>query len=425
MATVGYGRVSTASGEQLSALRTQLSWLHDQACDLVLHDVESGLNPERSNYTTLLELIRNGTATTICATRADRLGRDGTELIRLVEQADAAGVTIITRDEGALSAKTAEELLLLYVRAALAQGESMKISLRVNAGLKQGRALGRPMRKPCWGYQLSRDKSCLEPDPEAFPRARRLIDQLIDHNWRMLPTLKAFPEPCPLNNIRSFRAWLLNPTIRGAIAYKQLPNHQYEEILWDRHQPLMTHEEFATFQRQLKINRKNWGANATRKIRPLTGLCVCSECGKRMTYVAQRKHASLKCKGDKCSQLYRSTREELIIRYALNALTTKAAEAMAAAVNQPISPEIIELQRQIEALQRLNDPDTQPLITAKKNKLQSLIAAPQTDQLMLEKISHPRWDDHATREDLVEIFHALIDTITITKQQPTAIKLRI
>ena len=147
MQVVGYGRVSTASGEQVSSLRSQLEWLTDQGCDKVLHDVESGLKTDRPGYTKLLQLVGDGKVQIIRAVRADRLGRDGTELIRLVELADRSGVTIATRDDGVLSAKTAEEILLLYVRAALAQGESMKISARVNAALLQGRLLGKPMRK--------------------------------------------------------------------------------------------------------------------------------------------------------------------------------------------------------------------------------------------------------------------------------------
>ena len=424
-ATIGYGRVSTASGEQLSALRSQLAWLEDQRCDRVLHDVESGLHVDRPAYTTLLQEVASGKVGVIRATRADRLGRDANELVRLVQLADSKGVLVETRDDGTLSAKTAEELLLLFVRAALAQGESMKISARVHGGLEQGRRLGKPMRKPCWGYQLTKDKLALEPDPETFPRARRMIDHLIANNWRLLPSLSSFPEPVPITTIRGLRAWLLNPTIRGGIAYGQLPNHQFKEVLWDRHTPLISHDEYAAYERQAKLNRRSWGANVKLAIAPLTGLCVCAECNHKLKYITGRKHKSLRCGGDTCSQLYKGTREELIIRYALSALTTQAAEILAASADQSVSPEIIELQRQIDALDKLNDPDTQLIIKSKKARLQSLILAPKPNQDLIAQIAHPEWADHATRDDLIPIFHGLIESITITKQQPTAIKLRI
>ena len=159
---VGYGRVSTASGEQLSALEGQLRWLKEQGCDPILHDVESGLVVDRPDYGQLLELITSGRAAVVRATRADRLGRDAPELVRLVQHCDRAGVVVLTRVDGRLSARTAEELLLLYVRAALAQGESMKIAQRVNAALREGRSIGKPMRRPCWGYRLRADRLALE-----------------------------------------------------------------------------------------------------------------------------------------------------------------------------------------------------------------------------------------------------------------------
>lgn len=424
MQVIGYGRVSTASGEQLSALRSQLAWLEDQGCDSVLHDVESGLHVDRPSYSTMLQLVRDGKVGTIRATRADRLGRDAAELIRLVELADASGVTIRTRDDGVLSAKTAEELLLLYVRAALAQGESMKISARIHGGLAQGRLLGKPMRRPCWGYQLSADRLRLEPHPEHFKPARGFIDTLIESDWRMMSSLKVRPE-VPFKSIRGVTAWIRNPTIRGGIGYGQQPNHRFEQVLWDRHPAILTHDEFESYKAISAKNRRNWGSNAKRKLRPLTGLCICSECGFRLKYVAGRVHLGLRCNGDLCSQFYRSTREELIIRYALAQLTVQAAEAMAAAADQRISPEIIEIQRQIEALQRLQDPDTALIIKAKQERLASLQAAPQADHQMIKRIADPRWASLATRDDLILIFHGLIKSITITNQQPTAIELRL
>ena len=424
-ATIGYGRVSTASGEQLSALRSQLAWLEDQHCDRVLHDVESGLNVDRPAYTTLLQEVASGKVGVIRATRADRLGRDGTELIRLVQLADKAGVLVETRDDGPLSAKTAEELLLLFVRAALAQGESMKLSARVHGGLNQGRRLGKPMRRPCWGYQLQRDRMALEPHPEQFPRARRLIDHLMDNDWRLMPSLTTFPEPVPIGSTHGLRTWLLNPVLRGGIAYGRLPNHQYKEILWDRHTPLISHDEYAAYERRSKINRRNWGVNVRLPLAPLTGLCVCAECGGKLKYISGRKYKSLRCSSISCSQLYKGTREEKIIRYALFALTTQAAAALAASANQAISPEIIEIQRQIDALTKLNDPDTQLIIKSKKDRLQSLILAPKPDQNLIAQIAHPQWAAYATRDNLIIVFHALIQRITISKQQPTAIELRI
>lgn len=422
---LGYGRVSTSSGEQLSALDTQLAWLQDQGCDLVLSDVESGRIIARPNYQQARSLIAGGKIRELRATSLSRLGRDAREADDLIALCDEHQVRVITRDDGILTLSTAEDLLLTRLKASLAQGESMRLSQRIKGGQEQGRRLGKPMRKPCWGYQLSRDRLRLEPDPDAFPRARRLIDHLIQHDWRLMPALKSFPEPTPLSSIRALRAWLLNPTIRGAIAYGQLPNHQFREILWDRHPPLLGHDEFASYQRRADLNRKNWGANSSRKVRALTGLCVCSECGWKLKYIAQRTHPALKCGGEQCSQLYRSTREEVILRYAVDQIRSQAAGHLAAAAESIEPPEAIDLKRQIEALMRLSDPELQPVIDAKQSRLDSILAAPQADQSLVEKVSNPRWWDHLTYSELTETLHALVVSIEITKQVPTAIRLRL
>jgi DNA invertase Pin-like site-specific DNA recombinase len=422
---IGYGRVSTASGEQLSALEGQLRWLADQGCDRVLHDVESGLNVDRADYGQLLGLIASGQVGVIRATRADRLGRDAPELVRLVQACDVAGITVLTRDDGRLSARTAEDLLMLYVRAAMAQGESMKISQRINAALAQGRAIGKPMRKPCWGYQLRADRLALEPHPVEFGKARQFVINLKGNGWRMLRTLTESREQCPFKSGRGVRAWILNPTIRGGICYRQKINHQFEQVLWGRHEPLMTFGEFAEFERVVAGNRLLWGANTTAIPRMLTGLVECSECGCRMKYISGRTVASLKCSGALCSQLYKGTREDVIIRYAIEAISAKAAERLASTVDTDEPPEAGELRRGIAALEALGDPELAGVIAAKTQRLELLQQSPGVDPGLVENIVTPGWFDMANPDELRQILQALVVRVTVTRQEPSAIRLRL
>ena len=422
---LGYGRVSTSSGEQLSALDGQLHWLREQGCAPIMHDVESGLVVERTAYSELLRLIESGQASDISATRADRLGRDAPELVRLVQLCDRAGVTVRTRDDGRLSAKTAEELLLLYVRAALAQGESMKIRQRVLGGLAEGRAIGKPMRKPCWGYQLRADRMALEPHPTEFGRAQRFIRHLQASSWRMSRTLQQHRDLAPFNSCRGVRAWMLNPTIRGGIGYHQIKSHRYETITWGRHEALLTHAEFAEFERVVASNRLLWGHNAGTIARTLTGLVECAECGWRMKYVSGRSVPSLKCSGTLCSQLYRSTREEVIIRYAVAAIAGRAAERLAATVEHEEPPEARELRQSIAALQALGDPELAGVIEAKRQRLELLLIRPDVDPGLVQRIAEPHWFDTLESDELREILRALVERVIVTRQAPSAIRLRL
>jgi len=422
---IGYGRVSTASGEQLSALDGQLRWLQGQGCEPILHDVESGLNVDRADYGQLLALIASGRAGVVRATRADRLGRDAAELVRLVQGCDAGGVTVITRDDGQLSARTAEDLVMLYLRAAMAQGESMKISQRVNAGLAQGRSIGKPMRKPCWAYQLRADRLALEPHPVEFGKAQRFIRHLQDNRWRMATTLQERRDLAPFSSCRGVRAWLLNPTLRGGIGYHQRANHTYEAITWGRHQALLSHAQFSEFERVTSANRLLWGHNSTTIPRLLTGLCECAECGCRLKYIGGRTIPSLKCSGTLCSQLYKGTREDVIVRYAIEQLSQRAAERLAASVGAEEPPEARELRQSIAALTALGDPDLAGVIAAKEQRLELLLQRPAADDGLAQRISDPRWFDLATADELREILQALVERVTVTTQEPTAIRLRL
>lgn len=425
MSAIGYARVSTASGEQLSSLDAQLHWLQQQGCSTILHDVESGLNTTRPGYTRLVGLIDAGGITQLYATRSDRLGRDGPELVRVVQACDSRGVTVTTQAEGRLSGKTPEDLLLLFIRAGLAQGESMRISARVIQGLEQGRAMAKPMRKPCWPYQLSQDRMHLEPDPEQWPIALAFVEHLRACGWRTQRALQTFPQLIPLSSCRAVRAWLLNPCTRGGIGYRQGRNHTYGQVVWDRHPAVLSHADFTAYQAAAAANRRHWGSNASRTIRALSGLCVCSECGWRLKYISGRTVPSLRCGGPGCSQHFRGTREDLIIRWAFGQIAAQAAQHLAAAATQDEPPEAAEIRRQIDQLERLQDPDLAPAVAAKRQRLEMLLNQPRADAGLLEKIADPRWSELATYEEVTAVFQQLVREIQITRQAPTAIRLRL
>lgn len=420
---VAYGRVSTASGEQASALRAQLDWLKAQDPTLLLQDVESGMNTDRPGYLEMLALVEGGRVTELLATRSDRLGRDAQELVRLVQLCDAKGAAVRTRDDGRLSAKTAEELIMLYLKAAMGQAESMRLSLRVHAGLGQGRAMGKPMRKPCWGYRLSDDRSKLELKEPDATIAREFLDALKENGWRMLPTLKANPL-VPFGSVRGVRAWLLNPTIRGAIGYKQLKNHKFEQILWDQHDALIAPDEFAEMERAIARNRKLWGVHGQKTVRALTGLCICSECQNRLKYIGGRTYPSLKCSGDLCSQHYKGVREELVLMWVTAELSRVATNRLAAMAERSEPAEVTMLRKRIEELECLHDQDLQPAIEAKRSRLEQLLVTPTIDAGLMERMSDPQWLSRLTYEELTVLLHRIVACILITRQAPTALSLR-
>jgi len=392
--TVAYARVSTDSGEQLSALRSQLAWLQQQATDCILQDIESGLNPQRTGYQELLQGIKAGRVSQVVATQASRLGRDAIEFVSFVQTCDQHACRIVTRDDGVISCSSPDELVMTFLKAAMSQGESMRVSKRVRKGREAGKALLKPMKRPCWPYRLSEDRLRLELRPTEAEIA-----------------------------LRALRSWLLNPTIRGGLAYGQLPNHQFKEIHWDACPALMPHEDFAEMQVVMARNRKLWGVHGSKTVRALTGLCVCSECGHRLKYITGRTVPGLRCNGDTCSQHYKSIREETVLRWVTTELPKVAANRLAALIEQPEPPEAVLLRQQIEKLQALADRDLEPVITAKRDRLEQLLAKPDVDPGLLLKLSDPQTYAAATYEELTVILHRVVAAIQITRQVPSALRL--
>lgn len=421
---VGYCRVS--KDEQADSLPVQRSRVEREGCQLILSDVESGREVERPGYQELRRLVAAGLVAQVCATEFSRLGRDALEADQFVRLCDQNRTAVRTVSDGVLTLSTPDDMVMTRLKGSMAQAESMRLSIRVNRGLEEGRRLRKPMRAPCWAYRLRHDRMALEPDPEAWPAAERFIAALEANGWRLQTTLNECRAWVPFRSCRGVRAWLLNPSLRGGIGYHQQKNHVFRELHWGCHQALLTHAQFADFERLQERNRRIWGANRSMIPRPLTSLCVCAECGCRMKYISGRTIPSLRCSGPLCSQLYRGTREDVIIRFAIEALTTRAAEKLAGLASQDDEPlEVRELRRTIAKLQAMEDPDLTPVITEKTRRLELLLAQPAGDPDLVQKLSDPRWFDLATADELREILQALVERIEIAKQAPSAIRLRL
>lgn len=422
---IGYARVSTGSGEQLSALEAQRYRIQAEQPDLLLQDVESGLSTGRPEYQKLKSLIIANRVVEVVATRLDRLGRDSTESDSFVKLCDQKKVICRTLDDGIVSMATAEMLLMTRLRGSLAEGESMRLSARILKGLSVGRELGKPMRKPCFGYQLSQDRLKLEPHPVNWPTAAAFIKLLKEHNWRMATALNLTRTPIPISSRKGVRAWLINPTLRGALAYGQLPNHQYSEIIWNQHPALLSPEDYNEMETIITANKKLWGVNSSRKVRALTSLCRCTECNHILNYVPDRTHPALRCQGGKCSRKYRSTRELVILAYVVEQLSSQAAFRLAGAVDFSEPPEVAALRLQIKVLEDQSDPDLAEAIARKIQRLKSLLIQPVVDPDLVQKISDPRWFDSLSYAELTSVLQLLVAQVQLTNGLPVAIDLKL
>jgi DNA invertase Pin-like site-specific DNA recombinase len=425
MLRVAYIRVSTSSGEQLAALETQRSRIRGLAPSLVLEDVESGLNPERIQYGQLKHLIQTGQVEEVLATRLDRLGRDATESDAFVRLCDRHGVVCRCLDDGVVTMVTPEDLLLTRLKGSLSEGESMKIAQRVNKALAEGRLMGKPMRKPCWGYRLSADRSQMEIDPIEGPAAQAFIAHLKACGWQINTGLATFDGLSAIKTRMGVRVWLLNPTLRGGVPYGKQPNGRHEQVLWEQHPPLISAEDFIAATAALERNRKLWGSNHKRRLRALTGLCVCVHCGTRMRYIPRRVTPSLACFGEDCCRPYRGSRENDVLEAVIDSLSQRAAARMAGLVTDDEHPEATRLKTQIAALERQGDPDLSEAIKRKQQRLKGLLQQPVIDPDLERKIADRAWFDLLSYDELTAVVQQLIREIRLANGEPQAIDLKL
>lgn len=137
MGTIGYARVSTA--EQSAELQTKA--LREAGCDRIFTDQGvSGTKASRPELDKMLDHLRKGDELVIW--KLDRLGRNTKNLLELVEQLEAKGVTFRSLTEGITTTGPMGKAMLT-IMSAFAQLERDTLAERTRAGMAVAAANGR------------------------------------------------------------------------------------------------------------------------------------------------------------------------------------------------------------------------------------------------------------------------------------------
>jgi DNA invertase Pin-like site-specific DNA recombinase len=146
MTKLGYARVSTSQQDlsvQLSAL--QAAGVPDHP-DFLFTDKASGKNDKREGLQLLLTKARKGDH--IVITKLDRLGRNTSDMIRIIEDLHERGITVQFLDDG-ISTEGSMGKMVVTILAAVAQAERERILERTNEGRRAAVERGVRMgRKP-------------------------------------------------------------------------------------------------------------------------------------------------------------------------------------------------------------------------------------------------------------------------------------
>ena len=423
---IGYCRVSTSSGEQLSALESQIARIENAGVERVITDIESGLSNEREGMNELLSLIDGKKITEVVATRVDRLGRDASATDALILLAGRRGVTITTLDGGAIEAETPTGFLMSRLTTSLAEMESKMLSLRIKRGLEQRRKTHKPCRgKAPWGYQISTDKSRIERNPETWDAANRFLDSLRANNWRMQRTIDLFQEPSALNSQRSVKGWLKNPILRGGLGYGRRKDETWERVVWDLHEALLSHQEFKVITIKMEENRAHWGNNAQSTPKLLTGLVRCPNCKRNLRYAGGRIRLAVICNTSGCVSRFKGTYETIVTDAIKKELIKRAADlAQRIEVEEP--PEAEPLRQQISKLEAFDDADLEDAIEAKKQKLKEVLttSSPMRPDRAAALAEPAAWE-MATPDELRLIFQEFVQFVEADRGEVVSVRLKI
>ena len=429
---VGYARVSTKNGEQLSALETQKSRLKSAGVEKIYTDVESGRSNGRKAFNQLLQLIDKRAIKEIVVTRYDRLGRDATFVDAALVLASKKRVAIRTIDTGLVDTESPAGFLMSRISTSLAEMESKMLSMRIKKALDQRWKDGKiPRTRIPWGYHKVKkgDKDAIELHPVEGPKAKLFLDRLREHGYRFGKTVKEFDD-IPIKTSSSVRAWLTNPFLRGGIGFGSDHKYSFKKVVWGLHEPLIKHEDWYAIERILEFNTTLWGANTKMKPKLLSGICFCSECGNRLAYSSRVKEThtlTMRCNTFKCVYHAKRTNHAMIVESINAALAKRAKQLAAKTETEPL--EVAKLRSEIDMLTKLDDPDLGEAIKRKKEKMTALLL--NESPILKERaklMAEPAFWKHALTLDdkyLREVYLEFVVKVMAIPSGVTEVELRI
>ncbi|MGE5564725.1 MAG: recombinase family protein [Parcubacteria group bacterium] len=140
MAIIGYARTSTA--EQAAGLADQIAELKQAGATKIFSEQVSGADAARPKLGEALAYVREDEGDTFIVTKPDRLARSTEDLLRIVSDLKAKGVTvrILSMD---IDTSTATGELMLTMLAGIAKFERALMLERQRAGIAAAKAAGR------------------------------------------------------------------------------------------------------------------------------------------------------------------------------------------------------------------------------------------------------------------------------------------
>lgn len=322
---VGYVRVSTGKAEQDTSVEGQIAQMRERGCAKVIVDRKSAFNPNvrRPGWEELLGLVASGRVTTVVAVSLSRLSRQGEDQIFL-RMCQRKGVQVELIDGTPADVSDPAGKLLTGVMSTVNEVDSMIKGINVRNGLKRRKEAGAYAngRMP-FGYKY--DGHNVVPHPTNFKQARKLWDQLAEHEFMVQRTIRR----CQLHwTVPGLSNWIHHPFLRGIV------RHEAGKV-----QALITWEEYQQACRLIE-QRRVCHVRGPSTVHVFTGLIKCQSCGKRLNYSKHRNLYRIRCMNNVCPWfsrgiLERNVRQQMVdaLHGAVDQMATVAATAKASGID--------------------------------------------------------------------------------------------
>jgi DNA invertase Pin-like site-specific DNA recombinase len=419
---VGYLRVSTGSEDQRRSAETQEARLWAAGCDRVLPDVDISGHREKgrkgSLFPELIELILGGQAEEVVVPNFDRTQRRMRWGMELLDALEIAGIKLLELDSNTwIDPKhNPTDVLMAQIRTAVQENESRVRSLKVKNAIAANRHRG---RYTCgmlpFGYRYERPAddgvSGVIPDPERWPLAVRMLQQLVDLECNVSEWVRRHEAGTGRTwTTRGVRCWIGNPILRGVVMGIEggcIP--LIDPPLADRIDEMLAR----------RAGRRGGAAN---RVYPFTGLVRCEGCGKNLhnTFDQGGSHTHrLKCLRVGCPYFGRGIREDVVRRHVIALVAAHRAERMAeAAIDESHEPpeayRIRQLVSHLENAIATGGQLLEPALAQARRDLEVVLTPRGRGDVAeaLELFSDLSTVGRASDEQLYVIFHALVEGIT-------------
>lgn len=355
---VGYARVSKKQQEQGISLEGQIEQLERAGVDRVIAEKGSASRGNRAGWTELRVLVAQGRVKQVLMNDLSRLARDGSDM-QFLEECAAAGTEVRDVYGQVWENQTIHGLASSGITSLMNRITARMIGLKSADGIRRRREAGFLARgKLPFGYRVVDNQPAM--DPETWEQARWLFEQALAHEMVMSATVRSLPDDFPwLPTPTGLLNWVMNPMLRGGIAYGRRAVGQWENVEWGRAPRLITSEEFDTALRFHLSRRETKARRKSAEPHLLTSLVQCATCGKNLGWKERRSptHAArYQCRNRRCKWCFNTVKEEVLRNELALALTTQAKKMAELAMRDApveIPPEEAKLREQLRQLEDL------------------------------------------------------------------------